>query len=157
MFRDIISNSWAGPARVLAGLLVGLLFAVIGDVLSRVFNLVIGFPRSVAVHLNIQVVGIGLGAGIATYLVWVNITQRWYWVFGSLLLVLSGSILGAYLGDIYGPGPNPNYWWSRTVTDKTVYLTATIGGLLISTSIGLLRGLLAQRRSSLRIMPIRSS
>ncbi len=153
MVRGII-NVYLIVGRTVAGLAVGLLLAFVGDVAARVINLLLGFPWPFLVHQNIQVIGIGLGAGIAAYLAWANFSLRWYWIVGSLLLVLGGSTVGAYLGDIYGPGPDPTYWWSRYASDKTVYLTAAIGGLAISTTLGLVRELLAQRRVKLRDLSI---
>ncbi len=129
-------------ARTLAGFFAGLFLAFFGDLTARIFNLLLGYPWPPSVHQNLLVIGAGFAAGVGAYLAWMNLSLRWNWILGSLLLVLVGSIGGAYLGHIYGPGPDPTWWWSRYASDKTIYLTAAIGGITISTILGLARELL---------------
>lgn len=123
--------------RTLAGFVVGIFVAFFGDLAARIFNIVVGYPWPPIVHQNLLVIGAGIAAGSVAYLVWMNLSLRWYWILGSVLLVLGGSIGGAYLGEIFGPGPDPTYWWSRYASDKTIYLTAAIGGIATSTILGL--------------------
>ena len=138
-------------ARTLAGFVVGLFLAFFGDLTARIFSLLLGYPWSPSVHQNLLVIGVGIAAGVGAYLAWMNLSLRWYWILGSLLLVLGGGIGGAYLGHIYGPGPDPTYWWSRYASDKTIYLTAAIGGIAISTILGLARELLPLGRGKWKV------
>ena len=123
-------------ARTLSGFVVGLLLAFFGDLTVRMFSLLLGYPWPPSVHENLMVIGPGFAAGVGAYLAWMNARLRWYWILGSMLLVLGGSIGGAYLGHIYGPGTDPTYWWSQYASDQTIYLTAAIGGIAISTILG---------------------
>ncbi len=142
MAQGSMSFYTTSAARTLAGFVVGLFLAFFGDLTARIFSLLLGYPWSPSVHQNLLVIGAGIAAGVGAYLAWMNLSLRWYWILGSLLLVLVGSSGGAYLGHIYGPGPDPTYWWSRYASDKTIYLTAAIGGIAISTILGLARELL---------------
>ena len=101
------------------------------------FNLLISYPWSLVVHQNIQMVAIGVGAGLGSYLAWLNSSFRWYWILGVLALVLTGSTLGAYFGRAYGPGADLSYWWGRYAVDNTIHLCAATAGISISTAIGL--------------------
>ena len=125
-------------ARTAFGLVAALLFSFLGDLLARVFNLLIGFPWDLAVHQHIQYAGIGLGAGLGAYLAWTNPQRPWYVVSGSVLLVLLGGIGGAYLGRAYGPGVDQTYWWSRFATDTTLHLGAGILSAFVATVLGLM-------------------
>ncbi len=138
-------------ARTLAGFVAGLFLAFLGDFTARIFNLLLGYPLPPSVHQNLLVIGAGFAAGVGAYLAWMNLSLRWYWILGTLLLVLVGSIGGAYLGHIYGPGPDPTYWWSRYASDKTIYLTAAIGGIALSTILGLARELLPLGRGKWQV------
>ena len=120
-------------ARTVLGLVAALLFSFLGDVLGRVFNLLIGFPWDLAVHVHIQYAGIGIGAGLGAYLAWVDLERHWYVVCGSLLVVLLAGIGGAYLGRTYGPGVDQTYWWSRFATDTTVHLAAGVLSTVVAT------------------------
>ena len=141
MVRDGINVYLIWMIRIILGLAVALLLAVVGDISARVFNLLLGYPWHPYVHQNIQVIGIGLGAGIASYLAWPNFSFTKRWIAGTLFLIFIGAVLGAYIGDIYGPGPEPTYWWSRFATDKVVYLSAALGGMTVSVLLGLFREL----------------
>jgi hypothetical protein len=125
-------------ARTAFGLVAALLFSFLGDVLARVFNLLIGFPWDPTVHVHIQYAGIGIGAGLGAYLAWTNLERPWYVVSGSVLLVLLGGIGGAYLGRAYGPGVDQTYWWSRFATDTTLHLGAGILSAFVATVLGLM-------------------
>ena len=122
--------------RTLIGFIIGLLLAVLVGWSGMVLNILIGYPWPLAVHQHIQMVAIGIGGGLGPYLAWMNSTLRWYWIGGSIALVLAGSTAGAFLGRTYGPGVDPTYWWSRYAVDPTIYLFAAIGGIAVATLIG---------------------
>ena len=142
MAQGSMSFYTTSAARTLAGFVVGLFLAFFGDLTARIFSLLLGYPWPPSVHQNLLVIGAGFAAGVGAFLAWMNLSLRWNWILGTLLLVLVGSIGGAYLGHTYGPGPDPTYWWSRYASDKTIYLTAATGGIVMSTILGLARELL---------------
>jgi hypothetical protein len=109
MLQGGISSYVIPLGRKLAGFIAALLLAFLGDVTARVFNLAIGYPWSQAVHQNIILIGIGVGAGIGAYLGWMSLSPRWYLLLGWAMLVLAGGIAGAYLASIYGSGVDPTY------------------------------------------------
>ena len=125
-------------ARTAFGLVAALLFGLLGDIISRAFNLSIGFPWELSVHQHIQYAGIGIGAGLGANLAWVSLQRPWYVVSGSVLLVLLGGICGAYLGRAYGPGVDQTFWWSRFATDTTVHLAAGVLSTVVATVLGLM-------------------
>jgi hypothetical protein len=137
----MINSNWSiygiGAARTLAGLVGALLLSVGGDVFGRVLNLMLGFPWSQLMHVNIHLVAIGLGAGIGAYLGWINFSLNRYWGSAILVLVLTASVVGVYLGRAFGPGVDPTYWWARFAVDTTIHLTAAVGGTIVATIIGL--------------------
>jgi len=128
---------WIALARTSIGFIFGLLLAVLVGWSGMILNILIGYPWSMAVHQNFQMVAIGIGGGLGPYLAWTNWTLRRRWMVGNLVLVLAGGTVGAYLGRIYGPGVDPTYWWSRFAIDPNIYLIAAIGGLAVATLIGL--------------------
>ena len=134
-------------ARAAVGFIAAFLLAFLGDIAGRVFNLFIGYPWDIAVHLNIQFVFIGIGAGFGAYLGWMSLDRRWYFVLGSLVIILAGGIAGAYLGRFYGTGVDSTYWWSRYATDSSVYLF----GAALSTGIATILGLIDQARARARL------
>jgi hypothetical protein len=140
MYNMVRGSLWeyAVPVgRTLAGFIFALLLAFLGDLGARILNLILGYPWSLEVYQNINIASIGAGAGIGAYLGWINWGLNRYWMLGTLLPVIGGGVLGAYLGLAYGPGVDPTYWWSRFATDTTIYLTAAIGGTICATAIGL--------------------
>jgi hypothetical protein len=143
--------------RTLAGFIAALLLAFLGDVTARVFNLAIGFPWSQAVHQNIHLIGIGVGAGIGAYLAWMSLGPRWYLILGWVMLVLAGGIAGAYLGSIYGPGVDPTYWWSRFATDTTIHLSAAALSTIVATMLGLINGICTTARRRAEFKHVQSS
>ena len=88
--------------RTLAGFFVGLSLGIVSGWLALIFNAMIGYPWDVDVHTNIYFVSIGLGAGLGAYFGWMNLTPRWYFITGSLLLVLLGGLAGTYIGLVFG-------------------------------------------------------
>ena len=143
--------------RTFGGYIAALLLAFMGDIAARVFNLVVGFSWDPVVHQNAYFVGIGLGAGIGAYLGWLHLTLPRYLILGSLLLVLLGGIAGAYIGNIFGPGVDPTYWWSRFATDRTIYLGAATVAIVAATSLGTISQPLAASRSRPRFTSSYSS
>ena len=136
-----ISSSRVGSftvvgVRTFGGIVAALLLAFVGDIAARVFNLSVSFAWDPAVHQNAHFIGIGLGAGIGSFLGWVNPNMPKLLLVGSLLLVVLGGIGGAYLGRGIGPGVDTSYWWGRFATDKTVYLGAVTVGIFLSTTLG---------------------
>lgn len=146
----MVRGSWweyAIPVgKTVAGFVLALLLAFVGDLGTRILNLLLGYPWPLEVYQNLNVVSIGAGAGIGAYLGWINWSWSRYWAIGTLLPVIASGVLGAYLGLAFGPGVDPTYWWSRFATDTTIYLTAAIGGTVCATAIGLVL-MVSQRRT----------
>ena len=157
MLQGGISSYLIPLGRTLAGFIAALLLAFLGDVTARVFNLAIGFPWSQAVHQNIILIGIGVGAGIGAYLAWMSLSPRWYLLLGWVMLVLAGGIVGAYLGSIYGPGVDPTYWWSRFATDPTIYLSAAALSTIVATILGLINDICTTARRRAEFKHLQSS
>ena len=157
MLQGGISSYLLPLGRTLAGFVTALLLAFLGDVTARVFNLAIGFPWSQAVHQNIILIGIGVGAGIGAHLAWMSLSPRWYLLLGWVLLVLAGGIVGAYLGSIYGPGVDPTYWWSRFATDPTIYLSAAALSTIVATILGLINDICTTARRRAEFKHLQSS
>jgi hypothetical protein len=157
MLQGGISSYVIPLGRTLAGFIAALLLAFLGDVTGRVFNLAIGFPWSQAVHLNIHLISIGVGAGIGAYLGWMSLSPRWYLLSGWAMLVLAGGIAGAFLGRIYGPGVDPTYWWSRFATDSTIYLSAAALSTIVATILGLINDICTTARRRAEFKHLQSS
>jgi hypothetical protein len=157
MLQGGISSYLLPLGRTLAGFVTALLLAFLGDVTARVFNLAIGFPWSQAVHQNIILIGIGVGAGIGAHLAWMSLGPRWHLLLGWVLLVLAGGIVGAYLGSIYGPGVDPTYWWSRFATDTTIYLSAAALSTIVATILGLINDIRTTARRRAEFKHLQSS
>ena len=137
MVRNILYDSWVSLWRILAGLTVGFLLAVLGGWAGLCLNLFLGYHWPLAIHQNIQMAAIGTGAGFGAYLAWSNSNLGWFWRLGTLALVVAASTLGAYLGRAYGPGIDPTHLWSQSAVDHAIHVGAAIGGVSISTAIGL--------------------
>jgi hypothetical protein len=137
MLQSTISAFLAPVGRTAMGLIFALVLAFLGDVAARVFNLSIGYPWTQSVHQNIHFISIGVGAGIGSYLGWMNLERHWYFILGLGTLVLVGGIAGAYLGRFYGPGAATGYWWSRFATDSTIHLVAAALSTGVATALGL--------------------
>ena len=157
MLQGGISSYLLPLGRTLAGFVTALLLAFLGDVTARVFNLAIGFPWSQAVHQNIILIGIGVGAGIGAYLGWMSLNPRWHSILGWAMLVLAGGIAGAFLGRIYGPGVDPIYWWSRFATDPTVHLSAAALSTIVATILGLINDICTTARRRAEFKHLQSS
>ena len=70
-------------------------------------------------------------------------------------MCLAGEGAGAYLVLANGTGVDTSYCWSRYAVDDTSYLSAAIGGLIVSTTIGLAAQIsaVAVRSSNSRTIP----
>ncbi len=123
--------------RTLLGFIFALLLAVLGGWGGMIFNLLISYPWSLELHQHLQMLGIGLGASLGAYLVWMDSTLRWFCTLIAAAVVWAGGAAGAYLGRAYGPGVDSSYWWSRFAVDTTIYLAAATSGIIVSTIIGL--------------------
>jgi hypothetical protein len=75
-----------------------------------------------------------------------NLTLRWYLIAGSLLLVLIGGLAGTYIGLIYGQYVEPTYMGRQYTIDNSLHFGAGIGGITVSTALGLLNGIRTQGR-----------
>ena len=131
------------------------MLAFLFDVFARSLNLATGFPWPAAVHLNIQVVGTGFGAGIGAYVPWTNLGHRWYVIAGSVAVVLAGAIAGAYLGLAFGPGVDPTYWWSRFASDTTIHMVSAASGAAAATIVGVVDQAKAKSRLQRSLGPYR--
>ena len=132
---------WAVPlGRTLAGFFVGLFLGIFGGWLALIFNAMIGYPWDIDVHTNIYFVSIGLLAGLGAYFGWMNLTLPRYLIAGSLLLVLLGGIAGTYIGLVYGQNVEPAFLGRAYTIDNWLHFGAAIGGITVSTSVGLISG-----------------
>ena len=127
--------------RTLGGFFVGLFLGILGGWLALIFNAMIGYPWNLDLHTNIYFVSIGLGAGLGAYFGWMNLTLRWYLIAGSLLLVLIGGLAGTYIGLVYGQYVEPTYLGRHYTIDNSLHFGAGIGGITVSTALGLLNGI----------------
>ena len=127
--------------RTLAGFVVGLFLGIFSGWLALIFNAMIGYPWDVGVHTNIYFVSIGLGAGLGAYFGWMNLASRWYFITGSLLLVLLGGLAGTYIGLVFGQYVEPTYMGRQYTIDNSLHFGAGIGGIIVSTTLGLLNGI----------------
>jgi hypothetical protein len=124
-------------ARTVAGLVVGVMLGIVGGWAAITFNHMIEFPWSLEVHRNIYIIGIGLGGGLGAYLAWMVLNIRWYLILGTILLVLAGGVLGAYLGLEYGEIANPSYLGRRYTIDNMMHWGAAIGGIAVAAALGI--------------------
>ena len=88
--------------RMIAGLFIGTMLAIVGGWLGLTFNAMSGVPWSLEVHRFIYIACIGLGAGVGAYTGWINLGLRWYLIAATVLLVLAAGVAGSLLGNTYG-------------------------------------------------------
>jgi hypothetical protein len=124
-------------ARTIAGLVVGVMLGICGGWAAITFNHMIEFPWSLEVHRNIYVTGIGLGGGVGAYLGWMILNIRWYLILGTILLVLAGGVMGAYLGAEYGQIADPSYLGRRYTIDNMMHWGAAFGGIAVAATLGI--------------------
>ncbi len=130
--------AWAVPlGRTTVGFVVGAFLGLMGGWFARIFNAVVGYSWAPDIHANIFLLGIGIGAGLGAYIAWVNLTLRWYFIAGSVLLVLLGGIAGAYIGSAYGQTIDPTYLGQRATVVNMIHWGAAIGAIAVSAAIGL--------------------
>ncbi len=125
---------WTG--RMLAGLAFAVVMSFIGDVSGRVFNLLSEYPWSFTVHFNIQLVFIGVAAGIGANLGWISLRWSRYYSWTTWVVVCAAAVAGVYGAHNFGPGVADDYWWSRFAMDTTIHITAAVTGTLVATAIG---------------------
>ena len=104
--------------------------------MGRNFNQLVGYAWDGQVHLNIYLVGIGVGAGLGAYIGWMNLTSRWYLLGSSALLVVLGGILGTYLGAEYGENIEAGFMGQRATIVNNSHRGAVIGGIAVATCLG---------------------
>jgi hypothetical protein len=124
-------------ARTVAGFCVGVMLGICGGWMAITFNHMVGFPWDLEVHRNIYIFGIGMGGGIGAYFGWMNLSVKWYLMAGTIMLVLAGGVIGAYLGLEYGEVVEPNYLGRRYTIDNMMHWGAAIGGITVATALGL--------------------
>jgi len=130
---------WAIPmARSTVGFIVGIFLGILGGWVAVAFSTFAGYPWSLEVHRSIYLVGIGLGAGGGAYLGWMDLTSRRYVMLGFILLVLAGGVAGAYMGFLYGQRAEPGTLGRHYAIDNAIHFGAAIGGIILSTTLGLL-------------------
>ena len=152
MLRGNIGSLGTPLARVLVGLIFGVLLAVAGGLRGAFFNILAEFPWDLEIHKNIVLVGIGLGGGAGAYLAWMNPGNNAFTKLGILLLVQLGSIAGSYIGHIYGPGVDPDDFRELFAIDSTIHFSAATGGIIVSTIAGLVSQALPRKRLRSRIL-----
>ena len=128
---------WMLPIfRTVVGSCIGGFLAIMGGWMARNFNQMVGYAWDGNVHLNIYLVGIGLGAGLGAYVAWMNLTSRWYLLAASFLLAVLGGIAGTYIGADYGQNIEATYLGQRATIVNTSHYGAVIGGIGIATGLG---------------------
>ena len=126
--------TWLG--RMLAGFAFAIVMSFVGDVSGRVFNLLSEYPWSFVVHFNIQLVFIGVAAGIGANLGWISLRWSRYYSLTMWVVVCAAAVAGVYGAHNFGPGVTESYWWSRFAMDTTIHITAAVTGTLVATAIG---------------------
>ncbi len=130
---------WAVPlGRAITGFIVGLLLGIVGGWIAVVIYAMLGFSWEIELQRNLYLVWIGLGAGVGSYLGWMNLTTRRALILGFLAIVVLGGILGAYMGFIYGQRVDPGYLGRRYTLDSSIHFGAAIGGIVTATVLGLI-------------------
>ena len=128
---------WMLPIfRTIIGFCIGGFLAIMGGWMARNFNQLVGYAWDGNVHLNIYLVGIGLGAGLGAYVAWMNLTSRWYLLGASGLLAVLGRIVGTYLGAEYGQNIEATYMGQRATIVNNSHWGAAIGGIAVATCLG---------------------
>ena len=119
--RDTGIFFWALPvARTLAGFILSTMLGIAGGWLALIFNAMTGYPWAFGLHQNIYFVGVGAGAGVGAYIGWANFAVHPRYVAATVLLVVIGGVVGAYLWPT-GSRRNRTCWdagtrWRTTCT-----------------------------------------
>ena len=143
-----IYGVWIG--RIVAGFAFAIVLTFVGDIGGRVVNLLLGYPWHQDVHFTMQLVSIGLAAGIGAQLGWINLGLSRYWSLGMWAVVCAAAIVGVYMGYAYGPGVDTTYWWSRFALDTTIHISAAVAGTVAAAVIGITKQSVDLHRSQSR-------
>ena len=118
--------------------MAGLLLGIAGGWMAVVIYAMAGFPWTIEVQRNMYLVWIGLGAGIGSYLGWMNLTSRRSLIIAFAVLVIIGGISGAYLGFLYGQRVEASYLGRRYTLDSAIHFGAAIAAIVTATALGLI-------------------
>ena len=130
---------WVVPfGRAIAGFMAGLLLGIAGGWMAVVIYAMAGFPWTIEVQRYMYLVWIGLGAGIGSYLGWMNLTSRRSLIIAFAVLVIVGGISGAYLGFLYGQRVEASYLGRRYTLDSAIHFGAAIAAIVTATALGLI-------------------
>jgi uncharacterized membrane protein YfcA len=125
--------------RSLAGFLIGAMLGILGGWTSVIFITLIpalnGMP-DLAVG-NVYIVSIGIGAGLGAYFTWANWATNWYYIAGSVILVMLGGIAGGYIGIEIGQSIKPSYLGRAHTVEGALHYGAPLGAAFVSTIVGL--------------------
>ena len=136
--RDAGIYFWALPiARTVAGFILATMLGIGAGWFVLIFNAMVGYPWSFDFHRNLYFLGIGVGAGVGAYIGWANFAVRPPYIAGMLLLAILGGVVGAYLGLVYGEQAEPALLGRRYTLEHSLHLGAPIGGIVVSTVIGM--------------------
>ncbi|MFQ6029805.1 MAG: hypothetical protein ACE5Q6_20205 [Dehalococcoidia bacterium] len=139
--------SWGIPvARTIAGYCIGVMLGIIGGWLAVIFINMIPNNLPNQVIGNIYLVSIGIGAGIGAYLGWMNLATRWYFIVGSIVLVLLGGIVGVYTGMEIGQNIEPSYLGRAHTIENTLHWGAPVGAIIVATIVGVFNELRTHQR-----------
>ena len=118
--------------------MAGLLLGIAGGWMAVVIYAMAGFPWTIEVQRYMYLVWIGLGAGIGSYLGWMNLTSRRSLIIAFAVLVIVGGISGAYLGFLYGQRVEASYLGRRYTLDSAIHFGAAIAAIVTATALGLI-------------------
>ena len=136
--RDTGIYFWALPvARTVVGFILSTMLGIAGGWLVLIFNAMTGYPWAFGFHQNLYFVGIGAGAGVGAYIGWANFAVHPRYIVGTVLVVIVGGIVGAYLGLAYGEQAEPHLLGRRYTIENNLHLGAPIGAIIVSTAVGL--------------------
>ena len=125
-------------ARSIAGYVMALILAIGGGWAVTIINAMIGYPWVGSTFFALYIAGVGMGAGLGAYLAWINLSMRWYFAIGTVLVILGAGIVGSTIGYVYWePLFGENYLGPRDSQINATHFWAPIGAIAASTLIGL--------------------